>query len=296
MAIAQFYLYGEPQQDVSENFIHVESLELRSRPSEWTIRPHRHRDLNHIIHIAGGGGSMRAEAAHFTFDAPCLLLVPAGIVHGFEWVSESYGSVTTIANRYLAEVGLRHPDLAGLLLVPEVVRLVTEESGEVERLIADMSRELAWISPGQRARVEADLLTLMVIALRRREVDADGAKTPVPGRQAALVARFRERIEERFRLRESVGDHADALGVSVTALRVACARLAGRPPAMMLDERGLLEARRLLLYSNLSVAEIAYAIGFDDPAYFSRFFTRHIGVSPRHYRLRHSDGVPAGQL
>jgi AraC family transcriptional activator of pobA len=52
----------------------------------------------------------------------------------------------------------------------------------------------------------------------------------------------------------------------------------------MLDDRALLEARRLLLYSQLSVVEIAYAVGFDDPAYFSRFFTRHIGQPPRAYR------------
>jgi AraC family transcriptional activator of pobA len=52
----------------------------------------------------------------------------------------------------------------------------------------------------------------------------------------------------------------------------------------MLDERALLEARRLLLYSNLSVAEVAYAIGFEDSAYFSRFFARHSGQSPRDWR------------
>ncbi|MET0366097.1 MAG: helix-turn-helix domain-containing protein, partial [Sphingobium sp.] len=48
----------------------------------------------------------------------------------------------------------------------------------------------------------------------------------------------------------------------------------------------LLEARRSLLYSNLSVAEIAFSVGFADPAYFSRFFQRNMGVSPRQYRDR----------
>ncbi|MBJ7445889.1 MAG: AraC family transcriptional regulator, partial [Sphingobium sp.] len=55
-------------------------------------------------------------------------------------------------------------------------------------------------------------------------------------------------------------------------------------PAQMLDDRALLEARRLLLYSQMSVADIAYAIGFEDPAYFSRFFARHIGQPPRVWR------------
>ena len=83
--VHSFYLYGEPQRSVAEGFVHVESLDDRSRPSEWTIQPHLHRDLNHIILIAEGGGSMRADGESVTFEAPCLLLVPAGIIHGFAW-------------------------------------------------------------------------------------------------------------------------------------------------------------------------------------------------------------------
>ena len=52
----------------------------------------------------------------------------------------------------------------------------------------------------------------------------------------------------------------------------------------MLDQRAMLEAQRLLLYTELSVTQVAYAIGFEDPAYFSRFFTRHAGRTPRSYR------------
>jgi AraC family transcriptional activator of pobA len=99
-----------------------------------------------------------------------------------------------------------------------------------------------------------------------------------------MVARMRERIEERYRLREPVAAYASALGTSETALRLACAKVAGASPAAMIDQRALLEARRSLLFSDLSVSEIAYSVGFEDPAYFSRFFTRHIGRSPRQYR------------
>jgi AraC family transcriptional activator of pobA len=130
--------------------------------------------------------------------------------------------------------------------------------------------------------VEAAWLSLMVLALRH------AAPAPAPqrgtARQAALVARLRERIEQGFRARESVSAAARALGASPTALRQACARVANSSPAQMLDDRALLEARRLLLYSQLSVADIAYAVGFDDPAYFSRFFARHVGQPPSAYR------------
>ncbi|HUD95235.1 helix-turn-helix domain-containing protein, partial [Sphingobium sp.] len=258
--VPSFYLYGEPQRSVAEGFVHVESLDDRSRPSEWTIRPHVHHDLNHIILIAQGGGMMQAEAVQLSFEAPCLLLIPAGIVHGFAWHRESRGYVTTIAASYLHHIVARDADLAPLFARPHAVML-PQDGSEAEAVIARMSKELGWSGPGQRASVEAALLLLMVLALRHMTL----AEAALPGtaRQAALVARLRERIEQRFRQREPVAVHARALGASLTALRQACARVAANSPAQMLDDRTLLEARRLLLYSQLSVTEIAYALGFE---------------------------------
>lgn len=281
-SIPTFYLYGEPQRSVDEGFVHVESLDDRSRPSEWTIRPHVHRDLNHFIVITEGGGSMVAEGERFSFDSPCILLVPAGLVHGFAWHRESSGWVTTIADSYLRDLLQRDADLPALFRKPRAVPLPAEDHAAVEKRIGRMARELNWSGPGQRAAVEATLLSLMVLVLRRATLDLEdrtiGRSTP------ALVARLRQRIEQRFRAREPVAVHARALGVSETRLRQACARIAARSPAAMLDDRAMLEARRLLLYSNLSVAEIGHAIGLDDPAYFSRFFTRRAGQSPSAWR------------
>jgi AraC family transcriptional activator of pobA len=145
-----------------------------------------------------------------------------------------------------------------------------------------MKRELSWSAVGRRAAVDAGALSLMVLALRNIGLESHTA--PRPGNHVAIVARLRERIEQRFRLREPVSVHAAALGVSQTALRVACAKVASSSPSRMLDQRAILEARRALLYSNLSVAKIGFSIGFSDAAYFSRFFQRHLGMSPRSYR------------
>ena len=285
--VPSFYLYGEPQRSVAEGFVHVESLDDRSRPSEWTIQPHLHRDLNHIILIAEGGGSMRADGDSVAFEAPCLLLVPAGIIHGFSWHRNSRGWVITIAGSYLHHLLERDADLHPLFRAPRAVAL--PDAPEVETRINSLARELAWSGPGQRAAVEALLLWLMVQALRHATLSDSSVSSG--GRQARLVARLRERIEQRFRDREPVAAHARALGVSETALRHACARVASLSPAAILDERALLEARRLLLYSNLSVAEVGYAVGFEDPAYFSRFFARHTGRSPRDWRAARGQAI-----
>ncbi|MEG3168039.1 helix-turn-helix domain-containing protein [Sphingomonas sp. LB3N6] len=281
--IPSFYLYGEPHRAVDDGFVHVEQLDDRSRPSEWTIRPHAHADLVQMFLITSGGGSMQAEDAPMCFDAPALLLIPAGVVHGFGWTSESSGSVLTLARTHLKDLITRHPDLAPVFDRPQSL---TPDEAAVTRLSYCMStlrQELAWSAKGHHVAVEAALLAMLVVVLRM--LPASGTVvTPDPGQYAGLVARFRAQIENRFRLRESIAVHASALGTSETSLRMACSRIAGRSPGAMLDQRAILEARRSLLYSNLSVAEIGYALGFADPAYFTRFFSRNSGQSPTQYR------------
>ena len=63
----------------------------------------------------------------------------------------------------------------------------------------------------------------------------------------------------------------------------------------LLHERLILEARRMLAYTPATIAEVAAELGFDDPAYFSRFFSRSVGASPSGYRalLATGQALPA---
>jgi AraC family transcriptional activator of pobA len=225
---------------------------------------------------------MQADGSSIRSAAPCLLFVPATTVHGFEWLENSEGFVITMASSYVSELSRHGEELALPFAKPTAIMLGGDEAKRVQSLVDDLMRELSWVAPGNRPAVNAAMLSLLVVGLRG--LSAASQTTPREGTHASTVARLRERIEKRFRLREPVSVYATALGVSQTALRAACAQVAGRSPMQILDQRTLLEARRSLLYSNFSIAEIAYSVGFDDPAYFSRFFRRQTGVSPRSYR------------
>ncbi len=282
-AIPSFYLYGEPHRAVEDGFVHAERLDDRSRPHEWTILPHAHADLVQLFMLEKGGGVMRAEADSFPVVAPALLIVPAGIVHGFDWHHESEGAVVTLSVRHLALLDSRYPGLAAVFDRAGVVYPDAAATTMVGTGIATLMRELGWSAPGHGAAVDAALLTVLVETFRASGGMRGGARS-APGHHHSLVARFRARIDERFRLREPIAIHADALGTSESRLRVACARVAALSPAAMLDQRAMLEAKRALRYTNLSVAEVGYAIGFSDPAYFTRFFSRHAGMAPSAYR------------
>ena len=282
-SVPSFYLYGEPHRAVEDGFVHAELLDDRSRPSEWTILPHAHADLVQIFLVERGGGTMRAEAEAVTIVPPALLIVPAGYVHGFEWHRESAGAVATLGVRHLHLLDTRYPGLTDVFAAPRAVALDAAAAAAIRHGLDTLMRELGWSAPGHRVAVDAALLSVLVEAMRATG-KPDGGSLHPPGPHHALVARFRARLDERFRLREPIAAYAQALGTSESQLRAACARVAALSPAAMLDERAMLDAKRALLYTNLSVAEVGYALGFTDPAYFSRFFTRHASRSPSGFR------------
>ena len=284
--IPSFFLYGEPPRPIGDRFLHLEALDDRSRPSHWNIRAHSHANLNHIFFIAGGGGQMRVEGRAVAFNAPCLLLIPSGAVHGFAYEAETHGSVLTLSEAYLGELSRREPGFCALFPSASAVALPADLAPRFTDILARLGRELAWTAPGHGAAVEAELLALLVGALRLMHLSRPEARLAA-GPRAALVARFRERIEARFRTTAPIESYLRDLGVTASRLRSACLEVAGKPPIQMIQERTLLEAKRILLYSNMTVTEAAYDLGFDDPAYFSRFFSLRAQESPRAFRQRH---------
>ncbi len=281
--IPSFFLFGEPPRTVSDRFLHLEDLDDRSRPSHWKIRAHAHADLNHVFMIAEGGGAMTAEGGDIAFGPRCLIVVPAGVVHGFVFEPETSGMVLTLAGTYLRELAAREGGFRGLFARP--IRLDPPDPVPVIESLTRLKRELAWTAPGHASAVESHLLAILVAALRLHH-EAREASPRTDRSAARLVARFRELVEQHYLSGAAVDSYAARLGVGPTRLRRACQSVAGAPPIRLIQDRLLLEAKRVLLYSDMTVSETAYHLGFEDPAYFSRLFTRREGVSPRAFRQR----------
>ncbi len=286
--VTSFFLYGEPPRAERGHFLHLETLDARSRPNDWNIRPHAHANLSHIFFIRDGGGEMLVERGRLNHQAPVLLVVPARTIHAFHWHPESAGWVLTLSDTYLDDLFAREAGFRALFEQPDGFEFARggAEMALFEFELARLSRELNWTAPGHAAAVEAHLQAVMIEAMRLMQ-RVRGRSAVAPGPHSEIVARFRAAVEDNFRRNLPLGAYADRLGLSPSRLRAACLKVAEQPPARLVQERRLLEARRMLLYSNVTIAETAYHLGYDDPAYFSRVFTRNVGQSPRAFRKRH---------
>jgi AraC family transcriptional regulator, transcriptional activator of pobA len=279
--VPNYFLLGEEPRSIEERFIHLEPLADRSRPSDWHIRPHAHDALNHLFLIRSGAGEMHADGSTYVFSGPALLLVPAQCVHAFDFEPDSDGVVTTIGEPFLQELLARAPGLGRLFDRPATCSIDESESASFD--LDKLNNELNWNMRFGAIAIEARLTALLIYAAR---ISALKSNIPVHAEiaSALLVSRFRHLIEERYREHWTVQAYARELSVSSVKLRRACCKITNRPPSDIIQERLMQEAKRSLAYSNRTIAQIGFSLGFDDPAYFSRFFVKHFGDTPRQYR------------
>jgi len=286
-AVPRFFLYGEPPREADEGFLHVETIADRSQLYDWKIRPHAHRDLHQILLILKGGGEMRAESEAKPFRAPALLLVPATVVHAFAFERDTTGYVITLAERSLRDLARREPLFSTVFGSVQSVRLMDRyvQANDLEETLRGLQREVVWEGPARSIAAEARL-TIVLVAVVRAMFEHGVGGMSERGPRAALVARFRDAVESNFRSGWDVARYAKMLRVSSSRLRAACLDVTGKPPTRLVHDRLLLEAKRSLTYTNMTIAETAYDLGFSDPAYFSRFFSERVGESPAAFRRR----------
>jgi len=288
--IPSFFLYGEAPRADDEPVLHVETIEVRSGPRHWKISPHVHRRLHQLILALGGRGVSLMESAAIEYVSPALVVVPAGAVHGFDFEPGTEGFVVSMTDDLPREIGRRDARIAGLFESPMTLELRSEAAavGDLRRCFEMLLAEFERARAGRALALEGLLKTILALVLRVADVCGQSVEEGA-GTHRRLVSRFRELVERDFAENRSLSDYASALNVSQSRLRNACLNVTDQSPMQIVHARILLEAKRELLYTSKSVSEIAYAIGFEDPAYFTRFFSQRTGSSPSRFR---SGGVP----
>lgn len=285
--VPAFFLYGEALQAPDERLVHIETIAARSRLHDWNIRPHRHRDLHQVVLTERGWVLARVDDATELLRAPALVVVPPGIVHAFRFQPGAVGVVVSFAPGLIPDLNGAGSGVADFLDHPTVTALdgTNMRATDLTSLAEMLLREFARSAPARHEALRGLLVALLANVLRlARTLDEVGSNSAAPERE--LVARFRRLIEARYRDHLGLAAYAAQLCVSPQRLRGACLRVAGQSPIELVHLRVLIEAERQLRYTTMSIAQIAYYLGFDDPAYFSRFFARRARVSPRAFRAR----------
>ena len=289
-AVPVFKLYGETHHWPTPDLLHWESIPERSRLHDWKIQPHRHTDLLHLLHLSAGRVSLELEGSQRSHAAPLIIVVPAMSIHGFHFTPDTQGHIITLASPLAERLEERLGAQAGAMSLATAYPLdAARPARRIATLVDQLGEEYRHPAPGREQILEAftEALFIELSRLTVRQTNAGSARAPRPQERGLThLQNYQSLIEKQFRQQPSIEKFAEQLGMTSAHLNLLCRHLANRSALQLLHERLLLEAKRQLTYTNMTVGQVADSLGFSEPAYFTRFFKRLTGLAPRDFRRR----------
>lgn len=284
--ISTYALYSEKPSSTDPEFIHIEDIKSRARLFNWKIGVHVHPRMFQLLYIRSGYARVIIDGCDQEVDTPCVISLPPGVPHGFEFArDETQGFVVTVSQMLLLDENFqrRYPFHEEMMRNANIIPL-QENPGDVlffDQVMQQLVDEYGQEQVGKKPMFEWFLYCLL---MRLGRCAHEWRKPVIEDRYEQRHRRLCQLIEKHYRQHLPHAEYANMLCTTTVGLNRACQAVTGKSLSELIQDRLILEAQRCLIYSSATVAQIAYELGFSEPAYFSRFFKRRIGSSPREFR------------
>jgi AraC family transcriptional activator of pobA len=280
----RFGLYGEDDQ-LLPDFIHCETIEYRSRKHNWVIAPHVHANLFQIFFIYSGKLEFIFDSGHEAITGPAIITVPENTLHGFNVGKNIKGIVLTISSSFIETL---FSTLPGILSELNALRILKEFKNPrafeaTKHMVDGLLDEIHEEFPG-KSSVLLSYLHLLLSKIYRLAIDRNETTFQINQRNAGYLRAFRRSVKQSSTPMKSIRDYAVELNITPVHLNRICQSSIGKSALQVVHDFLFLEAKKYILHTDYSISEIAYRLNFEDPAYFSRFFKKMAGTSPKLFR------------
>ncbi|GGZ79214.1 helix-turn-helix domain-containing protein [Paraglaciecola chathamensis] len=284
--IPHFNLYGENGTLNEMAFVHVETIAARNQFHNWEIDPHRHDSLWQLVLLNSGYLNTFIDDKTQKYYGPAIFWLPPTIVHGFNPLPGSIGYVLSIVDSFYDAV-VSDDIKSNFVQLSQPLGLVLpsneSRTNEIQKLLEDIYKEFGQRKPGREALIGAKVNALLVHLGRA----SNALKTEKLAKRDQQFERFKLFVEHHYVEHWQINDYAAQLGMTESKLYALCKKITDQTPTKIIQQRLLIEAKRNLVYTVKPINVVAYELGFQDPAYFSRFFSNQAGISARDFRLKH---------
>ncbi|WP_114822299.1 helix-turn-helix domain-containing protein [Chryseobacterium sp. KLBC 52] len=171
------------------------------------------------------------------------------------------------------------------------VELDDSETSLIKSLFRNIQDELEWKDSSAEEMIRTYVKQIIIRATRKwKKQNLDNDTLRIPGSELDIFRDFSRHLEIHFREKHNVAEYAELLHIAPKTLTHKFKNLNLDSPNQFIINRILLEAKRLLFYTDKPVKEIAYDLGYEDPAYFNRLFTNKTGSTPANFKKNYSTG------
>ncbi|MFC3199108.1 helix-turn-helix domain-containing protein [Parapedobacter deserti] len=242
--------------------------------------PHRHNSYIEFIFLSKGSGFHTIDGKPYNVSPPLLFTVRKEQVHHWEITDEPEGYVLIIKRQYVAaSLDKALGDLLSKVSAHTCVHITAPEPlTALFKLLLD-----EWQSE-KAGSYSQDVVDGLMKALLAKVLQLAQPKKPQHVGASDIFQRFEALLRDTSTLQNNVAHYAELLNTSPQNLNAVCRKAVGESAASVVARHLLSEAKRLLLYTDMGVGEIATRLDFSDNSHFTKYFKRHTGTTPNVFR------------
>lgn len=266
----------------------IRPIFIDTDPEELHEDPHRH-NFQEILWIRSGTGQQAIDGRVLTIQSNSFYLIAKGQIHQFISGIDIDGLLIRFTDDFLPDfpslsLGHYQTVLFNNLSINHTLTIAAPKVTEFENLLAMLTFEQNSSSEKGKSEVLRHLLTALLVKLVQVQNALVQHDNTAVNRDYLLFQQFTTLLEEKYASSHTVKMYAAALHITPRQLSSLTTRYLGANAKEVIEERIVLEAKRYLTFTNLSVKEIAFALGYKDPSYFSKAFKKRTGVTPQAYK------------
>jgi AraC family transcriptional activator of pobA len=274
VSIPVFTLFGETEQ--FPDVVHCERIVDRASEHGWKISAHRHTQMAQLIVAEHGTADILVDGKSFVVRDNTVIYIPVQAVHSFSFAPGTEGSVLSFPTNVLHSIGPISPTLNENLSRP----FVGDLPDHLATLITALTDQLSGTGT---FRTQTTIGLAHAVLSSIAELNSEymqGGDSVHDKRLDQLDRLISDHVTDGWGAR----DFARAMAISVGHLSRVCRASKGVSASAYVEAAVIEEACRLLAFTQMSVAEVGYRLGYGDPSYFSRRFRAVRGQTPSTYR------------
>ncbi len=275
-----------PKESVSQQF----QVEVFDANRHFSVKyPHRH-DFFEVLYLSKGSGFHVIDGNKYEIKPPCVFFMSPGQAHKIEFSGDIEGFIFIFTPEFYL---INQTNQNRLIEFPFFFTIRQDnpplnllEESNVKFLESLFKKGISEIAKGESFSVELlrSILDLILTTCSVLYKTDDNLLTK--GKGHIVVKKFFQLVEENYPQNWSVAEYADQMAITPNHLTQTVNQLTGKTSSQIIRSKQVLEIKRLLVHSNLSVTEIAIRMNFPDQSYFTKFFKREAGISPLQYRIK----------
>jgi len=249
------------------------------RKSARKTAPHKHNTYFEIVYLSAGTGTHVIDAREFKITPPIAFAIRKEQVHFWNIESEPSGYVIIIKKTFIEH--LRDQEIKYLISQISSVPCMYPKNGKtVLTLFELLLKEFNEMADANPLVIEGLLKALLV-----KLWQSEKPKFRTVSGKKGLYERYMALLSNSDTLTNRVSHYANLLSTTPQNLSAVCTKEVGQSASVVLSEFIISEAKRLLRYTDLSITEVSEALDFNDNSHFTKYFKKHVGLTPTLFRV-----------